>query len=645
MNLQELESYSVFNYGYNVRDQFARHVNARSIAAFRAGDVARDAIATREQLRQRQTLIRETFLHGIGGLPDDAPLEPKITGRVEHQGLTIEKVMFQSRAGHYVTANLYLPPKLNGPTGAVLFVCGHHLLAKHEPEYQVVCQALAHNGLVVLAQDPVGQGERLDYYDPAVGETTNQWGTFEHDFAGSQCLLLDHGLARYFLHDAMRGIDYLSTRPEVDPKRIGVTGNSGGGTQTSMLMMAEPRIAAAAPGTFIMNRETYLWTGGAQDAEQVWPGFTAAGLDHEDIVLAMAPRPVRVLAVTWDFFPIEGTRRTVERCQRLFELAGAGDHLDLVEDDSVHRYTPKLVDAAAEFFCRHLLGTSRRFSAVEATTLEPKRLWVTQSGQVKGEVPDARGVHDACVEAVGRLPATYDRAAGLAWLRERVFAQRARCELNPRQVMAGVMQNLRVEVMWWWSQPDLINHGLIFRPVAEPDRAWPVTLAMWDGGTNVLAPHLEWIRAQVRGGRAVLLFEATGTGSIHPHRQNARPIEQFYGIEHKLGDDLDFLGDQLTAVRTYDVTRCLDFIDAWPTLDGGDVTAYGRGGPTVWLRLAAAIDARIKSVDAAGGIASYRQFVTERYYDPTAIRGQLLRGALRHFDLPDLDRWRDQRGR
>jgi hypothetical protein len=93
------------------------------------------------------------------------------------------------------------------------------------------------------------------------------------------------------------------------PRWIGVTGNSRGGTQASLVRLADPRVAAAAPATFIMNRETYQRTGQPQDAEQIWPGFTGAGFDHEDILLAMAPKPVCVLAVTSDFFPIEGTHR------------------------------------------------------------------------------------------------------------------------------------------------------------------------------------------------------------------------------------------------------------------------------------------------------------------------------------------------
>ena len=358
----ELDRYS-FGFAYP-GSQLKDYIYERSRRAFAAGDAQRDALKTAAAVHQRQEEIRRTVIAGLGGLPSSAtPLNPRITGTVEGSGFRIEKVIFEAQPRHYVTANLYLPSNRGpGRSAAVLFLCGHHATAKLAPEYQGVCQTLARAGLIVLAQDPIGQGERLSYYDVAAKRPTIPAGTREHDYAGAQSRLLGDTLARYMLHDAMRGIDYLLTRPEVDPARIGVTGNSGGGTQTSLVMLVDPRVAAAAPATFIMNRDTYQRTGQAQDAEQVWPGFTAAGYDHEDILLALAPKPVCVLAVTSDYFPLEGTRRTVTRDRRIWEIFGKGAALELVEEDSTHAYTPKLARTAAAFFAKHLVGRPADFT-------------------------------------------------------------------------------------------------------------------------------------------------------------------------------------------------------------------------------------------------------------------------------------------
>lgn len=643
MNIQQLEAFSPGHGFYDVNDQLKRHIYRRSEAAFAAGDAARDALTTREQIETRQTRLRQLFLASLGGLPPmDMPLEARTVGAIKFDGFQVEKVIFQSRPRHYVTANLYLPEGIREPRGAVLFLCGHHREAKQAEEYQIVCQYLAQAGLVVLAQDPIGQGERFSYFEPALGDSTVSWGTLEHDYAGAQCLPLGDSIARYFLHDAMRGIDYLCSRPEVDSRRIGVTGNSGGGTQTCLMMLGDPRIAAAAPATFLMNRQTYLDAGGAQDAEQIWPGFTAEGYDHEDVLLAMAPRPVRVLAVTGDFFPIEGTRRTVARCKRLWGLYGQADAVDLVEDDSTHAYTPKLARAAAQFFAHHLLGTEPELDEARIAPVEPRRLWCTRSGQVRGEIADAEFVYEANQERldqeVGSRVSGVEQTDALDWLRGRVYQHRQPCDLNPRFYHADRYEDLRVEMCLWWAQEGLFNHGYLFRDFRRDGERLPVTLAVWEGGTNCLRPHLAWLRQTCAAGRAVLVLDVSGSGPLAPRSITSGSPDAFYGVIHKLSTDLIWLDDDLAALRTFDALRALDMIERWPGLDAADIRVYAHGRQGLYGRLAAALDPRIRATEVVEGLSSYADWVRSRHYDSQDIYSVILRGALRHFDLPDLCR-------
>ena len=639
MTFQELEKTQGPLFYYDVRDQLKRHIYGRSLEAFARGDAARDAIQTRAALERRQRLIRRTILRCIGGLPpSDSSLNARAVGVVKGRGYRIERIIFESRPKTFVTANLYLPAGIRGPRGAVLFLSGHHERAKHADEYQGVCQTLVQAGLIVFAQDPIGQGERLSYCDPASKEAGIRWGTMEHDYAGAQCLPLGDSIARYFLHDAMRGIDYLRSRPEVDPGKIGVTGNSGGGTQSSLLMLADPRVAAAAPGTFVMNRETYLFTGGAQDAEQIWPGFTAAGLDHEDILLGMCPKPVRVLAVQSDFFPIEGTRRTVERCRRIWKVAGKPSHLDLVEDATTHWFTPKLARAAAEFFCRHLLGRKPAVAVPRISLLPPERLWCTKSGQVLGEIPGARAVHDENRERVAQIerqrPAT--RKEALAWLRQRVFAHRKPCAFNPRFIWNGAVGDLAVEQAFWWSQEGLMNHGLLFRLRSRRNHRLPATIAVWDGGCTALTKHRAWLERECRSGRAVLVLEVSGAGTLLPNPLSPRPPLELYGVIHKFADDLLWLDDDLAALRTFDVLRAFDLLAEWSGVDARRIHCFGHGKHGVYAQLAAALDPRVRAIEAVGGIGSFASFVSRRHYDLLDIKSVVLRGILRYCDLPAL---------
>jgi len=639
----ELDRYA-FGYAYP-GSQLKDHVYERSRRFFAAGDAERDRIGTADALRQRQENIRRFVVASMGGLPSsDTPLNPRVTGTVDGDGFRIEKIVFESRPRHYVTANLYLP--LNRPAGrtaAVLFLSGHHNTAKVVAEYQIVCQILARAGLIVLSQDPVGQGERLSYFEPDTKTNPVGIGTRDHDYAGMQARFVGDALGRYMLHDAMRGIDYLISRPEVDATKIGVTGNSGGGTQTSLVMLADPRVAAAAPATFIMNREIYQRTGQPQDAEQIWPGFTGAGFDHEDILLAMAPKPVCVLAVTSDFFPIEGTRRTVTRVRRIWELSDRGTALELVEDDSTHAYTPKLARAAARFFAQHLQGKTVDLAGFDPKTFPPERLHATRSGQVRGEFADAEFVFDATaarlkeVQAARSALTTAERKArAQEWLREQVLRQREDTPLNPRRIdRAREVGPFTVDIAFWYPQPYLANLGMLIRPRGRQAERLPVTIAIWNEGTAALSAHTEWIRAECARGRAVFVVNLSGMGPLKPDAINQGPIGDLYGTWRKLSDDLEFMGDSMVALRTYQALRSIDVLTEWPELNRDDVRFYAEGRIGVHAKLAAALAKNVTGCEWRDGFR-FSDFVRTRSYDSKDVKPFILPGVLRYFDIDEL---------
>lgn len=653
MSLRDLES-GPFPF-YDVRNQLKQFVYRRSMEAFAAGDRARDGVQTAEQLRERQRSIRDGFIGAIGGLPvSDAPLNPQITGVEECGEYRIEKVVFESRPNVYVTSNLYIPADASLPRGAVLFLCGHDPKAKHGERYHTVCQFLVRGGLVVLAVDPLGQGERLNYGDAATGRSMLT-ESYEHEHPGTQCWPLGDGLARYFLHDAMRAVDYLLTRPEVDKNKIGVTGSSGGGTQTAMMMMCDPRIAAAAPATFVTSREAYLYAGQPQDAEQIWPGWTADGFDHEDFLVAMAPRPALVLAAAYDCFPIEGTRRTVERARRFWRLFGREDDIDLFEDAAVHQYTDRLAEAATRFFTKHLFGREAAPSAADIRALDEAALRCTRSGQVRSEYPDARSIHDEILVRLHTLeseraemsePDRKKRA--IEWMRERVFDNRKPCEMNPRHgIVRGWIDEMTVSGSLWWTQEGLMNYGLLLQAGhagrekgrgAEQEKA-PITIAVWDGGTSRLHVHLSWIRRTCEAGRSVLVLDVSGVGILEPYPFYATAATAPYGTVSKLCSDLFFLGDSLAAIRTYDVIRAADLLAAMKEVDKSDIRLYACGRYSVYAELASQLDERFAGIDTEQRLESAAELVRASYYDQYDAIGLFIPGMLRLFDLPDARRW------
>lgn len=636
---------------FDVRDQLRQLVYRRSLEAFAAGDRDRDAIVTREQLETRRKTMRAKLLDQLGGLPaTDTPLEPCIKGTVAFDGYRVEKIVYQSRPHTFVTANLYIPDDLRSPGGAVVFVCGHDPLAKHSDGYQKVCQYLVGAGLIVMAIDPIGQGERLSYYDPDSEMTTVGWGTDEHEHAGEQCWPLGDGIARYFLHDIVRAIDYLCTRPEVDPGKIGITGNSGGGTQTSLAMMVDDRIAAAAPGTFLSSREAILLSGKPQDAEQIWPGLTACGFDHEDILLAMAPRPVLVLASTEDFFPIEGTRRTVERCRRFWTLYGEASQLVLFEDEAVHQYTERHAQEAALFFAKHLNGDHRSGRQFRPVPVEPSILWCTATGQVKGEYTNARAVWEENCDRVVMLARARNRLSeqermhkATSWLKNKVIDGRSAGPLNPRYLYSVPVEGEQLHVcsVIWRSQEMLFGHALVFRDLHSGNSNLPVSIAVWNGGSFRLQPHMPWIREQCADGRIIMVLDVTGTGALAPNPVNAYPVDAPFGTIHKLAMDLFWLDDSLAAIRTFDVLRALDMAQCLrgSVCSDEDIRVYAHGTFSLYAQLAAGLDRRPVRLEVIEGCRSVGEWVKARHYEMKDRAAAIIPGMLRYFDLSEWLAW------
>ena len=175
---------------------------------------------------------------------------------------------------------------------------------------------LVEKGFIVLAYDPIGQGERLQYPDLVTGKSTIGSATQEHSYAGVQTLLTGSSLSDYFIWDGIRAVDYLCSRKEVDSGRIGITGRSGGGAQAAMIAACDDRILAAALENYVTNFKRLFQAIGPQDAEQnPWFGI-AKGIDHADFIHARAPKPTLIISTTNDYFSIQGARETFNEVKK-----------------------------------------------------------------------------------------------------------------------------------------------------------------------------------------------------------------------------------------------------------------------------------------------------------------------------------------
>jgi dienelactone hydrolase len=359
-----------------------------------------DGIRTEQDLLRVRKEIRQKLLTMLGGLPTTrTPLHPRVTGHIAMDGFHIDKLIYESLPGVYVTALLYVPDDANRGEPrkhpAILVPAGHAENGK--AHYQALCQRLVQRGYVVISWDPVGQGERSQFWDAKAGKSRYNRICAEHAVLGNLAYLASTNLARWEIWDGLRAFDYLLTRPEVDAERINITGTSGGGFQAMYIAALEPRIKVAAVSCYItslpMRIHNRIFKDPDSDPEQDLYGMISNGVDHAGLLLLMYPRPVFVAAATLDFFPIEGVHKTFQEVSRLYRRFGHADRIAMAEGYHGHQYSDENQKAAFEFL-DHFNQLPEKQTLASAKDLDEKTVQCTRTGQVMLDFEDARSLMD-----------------------------------------------------------------------------------------------------------------------------------------------------------------------------------------------------------------------------------------------------------
>jgi hypothetical protein len=354
------------------------------------------AIRTEAELQALRADLRRKLLSMIGGLPQDkTPLNTEVTGRIQLRGYHIENVIFESLPGFHVTANLYVPDGASKPLPAVLVPCGHSTNGKIH--YQYICHRLAKLGYVVICWDPVGQGERSQFWDEKSGRSRYNLVCGEHAVLGNLAYLAGTNLARWEIWDGMRALDLLLSRKEVDGTRISIIGTSGGGFQAAHIAALDERITIAVPSCYItslpMRMNNRIFADPDSDPEQDLSRMVADGVDHPGLLLLIYPRPLIVAAAVQDFFPIEGTRRTFREVSGIYCRFGHFDRVALTEGYHGHMFPPGNLEASFDFMNR-FNGLPQLTALPSDEKLEDKDLLCTRSGQVLIDFKGGKSLQD-----------------------------------------------------------------------------------------------------------------------------------------------------------------------------------------------------------------------------------------------------------
>jgi Acetyl xylan esterase (AXE1) len=520
-------------------------------------------IRTTADAEARKQTVRAKILELIGGLPDySGPLNPKVTGKIELPKYTIEKVIFESLPQFYVTGNLYRPNDSTKHPG-IIMPMGHWEEGK--PAGQGIAANLALKGFVVLAYDPMGQGERMQAYDPRTGASLAGGPTEQHFLAGAQSILAGENFARYRIWDAKRSLDYLLTRPEVDGTKIGVTGCSGGGTVTTYIAALDPRIQVAAPACYI-NTWRQLFSGPTGDSEQSFPNFVSSGLDVMDYIELFAPKPYLIINTVADFFPIDGARHAYQEALGWYRLYGADDKLRWAIGPGGHG-TPVEVREELYRWMIHWLMDGRGNYKEEAVEMQTEfALRASESGQVGGrenwqfilENFQARRKDGTSAELLTEIRRLAGNAAAPPY---RVISE-----------AQGVKQ-IAIE-----TEPGLEITASLFEPPGAGRK--PAVLLV--DGPPAMARQL------MARGSVVLNLQPRGVAENPPgSRLSGAWI---------MNTRAWVIGRNLAGMRAGDIARAARLLAAYPTVDPAAIRGIARGVPGVWLLLAAAIEPRIGSV-------------------------------------------------
>ena len=602
------------------------------------------AMRTEAGVKARIEKVRSKVWKLIGGQFEKTPLKPKIVGKIDRSDYRIEKVIFESRPEVFVTANLYLPKNHKPPYPGIIVPLGHSSNGKSFYYYQYVCQSLARKGYAVLPFDPFGQGERLQYLDPLTGE--GLYGpTGEHDQAGRPMLLFGSQFEQYRTWDGIRAVDYLLTRPEVDPERIGCTGQSGGGTMTMWLAALEPRIKAYAASdgqNENLAGPSYAPPGAVDDAEQNIAGGLPEGIDRGDLFLACAPRPLLIMysrtdaGLTYSPTYIEGTEEIYREALAGYKLMGAAGKVRLFGSPLPHAFDFFNRRETYAWFNRWLGNEEWGTGEAPYDESAPDALNCTSTGQVLTSL-GGRSVIDLNMDRMRQVapnvPPT--RASAKATLKKLLRLPAERTPLNPRIISSNVwMDDIAVDEFLFHSEPLVRVTGWFLRPVEGGSR-FPTVVLVSEGGKNHLLYETSGVRQLVQRGFAVCAVDLRGLGVSTPHSPSAGP--DFYGgmpLRERYAWACFGLGKPVLGQRVWDFLRCLDYLESRRDVDPKRIHGLGERAAALAVLFSAVLDDRLRSTLFDRAIATYGSIVESKTY--TLDLTWFLFDVLRHFDLPDL---------
>ncbi|MCZ2079167.1 MAG: acetylxylan esterase [Bryobacterales bacterium] len=590
---------------------------------------------TPDHAQKYQAEARAMLLEAIGKLPPRTPLRARLGGTLERDEYVIEKVIFESRPRYYVTANVYVPRATRPPFPTLLASVGHWGAGKAFSDYQRLGAYFARRGFLVMVFDLPGMGERVESWDTVTSRplvhpgTSEYFVTTEHGIAAGRTILTSGNLVTYLIWDAIRALDYLTARDDVDAARIAATGVSGGGWQTELLAALDPRVKVAMPACY-----------GGCIADLLF----GAKISTADVEALIAPRPLLLMEATGD-----SRSSVMEKLRRrklvgdFYRAAGVVDRLRFMLAEGPHGYTPTMFAVMLDWLARWLPVPAPPAAQTAERPLQLEResnLACTMTGQIVtalgGETLFSLNRTEAR-RLAGQWPAPRQTADLEGWrgpLRERVLERLAIPERG-QAVKSSVLdrndrQTYFIECLVYYSEPEIYVPSLLLLPRRRGPA--PAVVVVNEAGKSAEAFAETQLVPLCEAGHVVFSIDPRGMG------ETAVPRQRTGYADLAVGEDAGLFYRALRARRTivgmrvFDVMRAIDYLQTRSEVDSGRISAIGIGAGGVLVLFAGALDNRIGRVAISGAPVSYMGIVESRIF--THALSHLVPGALQHFDLP-----------
>ena len=591
------------------------------------------ALSSKSATQKYVSSVKEKIRDVMGPLPQRGDLHAQITGRVQGKGFYVEKVIFQSEPGRYVTAHLYLPDSHQQPLPACIEMCGHGATGKGNGSGLAARMALM--GIATMVVDPIAQGVRLQLIDDN-GKDLTRGVTTEHTLLNPAFELLGTSLAAQIAFDNSRAIDYLVSRADIDATRIGAYGFSGGGTECSYLLGIDDRIQASCIGLYFSSRARTLETQGPSDGCQQISGESKARLEIADFALANAPKPFLVLDGKYDFVDHWGALQAFKEVEKVYKILGFADRIHQYYAEDGHAAPEDVQQQMLSFFGKWLLKEKRTIPTLPGGYWHGDNMLCTKTGQVNTEYADAKSTMQMAI----------------AWMDEAQPSRDAFLKGNKKAIRKKILQLLGIEA--FNDQVEAVPTGRSdnrgyreYRYQLNCEGQFPIPVIIWipdhvkdnspveihlceKGKAWYLQDYLK--QDFVSDGRIIVAADFRGVGETEdPYNYN---LTKYWNSDYRTAAVSLHIGWPLIGQRVADMHTLLNFCNQYESFKDRriEVVADGLYGPIVMH--AAVLDDRINKASLTRCIKTWREYLLHpMQYD---MLRNIVPGALHYYDLPDL---------